>query len=121
LQQLLWIETLLKLSGGLVLLLTPMTAITVLGLPRTDSGFWPRLLGAVLIGLAAATFLEGRFGGASRGLGIAGCLLVNLAAATMVSAMLVLGTASRTKRGVVVLWLLVAALLLLSSFEIAHA
>jgi len=40
-----------------------------LGLPRTETGFWPRLLGALLIGLAGATFLEGSSPG-SRGLGL---------------------------------------------------
>lgn len=128
-QQLLWIETLLKLAGGLTLALAPLTAIRVLGLPGTDSGFWPRLLGAVLIGLAAATFLEGRFGGTPRGLGIAGCFLVNLAAVAMLIAQLVLsqprlraasGRPPQTRRGQAVLWLLVCLLSLLIVFEIAH-
>jgi len=119
-QQLLWIETLLKLSGGLVLALAPLTAIKVLGLPRTDSGFWPRLLGAVLIGMAAATYLEGRYAGATRGLGLAGSLLVNVATIGMLTTLLVLGRASTTQRGTAILWLLVAALTLLVVLEIAH-
>lgn len=123
-QQLLWIETLLKLSGGLVLALTPLTAIKILGLPRTDSGFWPRLLGAVLIGLAFATYLEGRFGGTPRGLGIAGCFLVNIAAVTMLVIQLVMshrrGQPTQTRRGEAVLWLLVTLLSLLIVVEIAH-
>ena len=119
-QQLLWIETLLKFSGGLVLALTPLTAIRVLGLPGTDSGFWPRLLGAVLIGLAAATYLEGRFGGTPRGLGLAGCFLVNVAAVAMLVSHMALSKGVQTRRGQSILWLLVAALLLLIVFEIAH-
>lgn len=124
-QQLLWIETLLKLSGGLVLALTPLTAIRLLGLPGTDSEFWPRLLGAVLIGLAAATYLEGRFGGTPRGLGLAGCFLINIAAVVMLTVHLVLsgsgqGRARQSRRGQSVLWLLVCLLLLLIVFEIAH-
>lgn len=124
-QQLLWIETLLKLSGGLVLALAPLTAIRLLGLPSTDSGFWPRLLGAVLIGLAAATFLEGKFGGTPRGLGIAGCFLINVAAIGMLVTQLVLarpqpGRPPQTRRGQAILWLLVCLLSLLVVIEIAH-
>lgn len=119
-QQLLWIETLLKFSGGLVLVLAPLTAIRLLGLPGTDSGFWPRLLGAVLIGLAAAIFFEGRFGGSPRGLGIAGCFMVNVAAVTMLVTHMVLSRSVQTRRGQSVLWLLIALLLLLMVFEIAH-
>lgn len=119
-QQLLWIETLLKLSGGLVLVLAPLTAIKVLGLPAAETGFWPRLLGAVLIGLGAAVFLEGRFGGLSRGLGIAGCLLVNMIAVTVIVSQLVLMKSPPTRRGPIILWLLVTLLLLLVAFEIAH-
>lgn len=119
-QQLLWIETLLKLSGGLVLVLAPLTAVKVLGLPTTDSAFWPRLLGAVLIGLAAALFVEGRFGGTPRGLGVAGCLVVNVIAAATIIGQLVLTRRPPTNRGQAVLWLLVILLLLLVAFEIAH-
>ncbi len=118
-QQLLWIETLLKLGAGLVLALVPAPAARMLGLARAETAFWPRLLGSVLLGLAAATFLEGRVPGA-RGLGLAGCLLVNLSVAGMLAALLVLGRATPTRRGRAVLWALVALLVLLSLFEIAH-
>ena len=116
-QQLLWIETLLKLASGLVLITAPLPAIRLLGLPRTESAFWPRLLGAVLMGLAAGTFLEGRIG--TRGMGLAGCLLVNLSVAGMLTTLLVLGRASTTRRGRLLLWALVAVLLGLSLLEIA--
>ena len=37
-QQLLWIETLLKLVPGLLLALAPLTTLRILGLPRPDTG-----------------------------------------------------------------------------------
>ena len=77
LQQLLWIETLLKLAGGLSLLLAPVTVIRLFGLPASNAALWPRLLGAVLVGLSAATYIEGAWPG-SRGLGLAGCIVINL-------------------------------------------
>ena len=91
--QLLWIETLLKLVFGLVLATVPLTAARLFGLSRPDSGFWPRLLGGVLIGLAAATFLEGWVKNA-HGLGLGGCLVINLAAAAILFALLVLDKAT---------------------------
>ena len=118
-QQLLWIETLLKLAGGLALVLAPLTVIRLLGLPEARSGFWPRLLGSVLIGLAAATFLEGTVSG-SRGLGLAGSIAVNLFAAAMIAVLLALEAGPSSRRGAVLLWLLAATLILLSLFEIAY-
>lgn len=120
LQQLLWIETLLKLAGGLLLALLPLTVGRLLGLPASTSGFWPRLLGALLIGMAAATYVEAQDRG-PRGLGIAGAILVNLAGAGMLIALLVLGRASTSSLGKALLWTLAATLVVLSLFEIAVA
>jgi hypothetical protein len=78
--QLLWIELVMKLAGGIVLLSIPLTAIKVLGLPRSETTFWPRLLGAVLIGLAAATFMDAsvRLG---HGLALGGSFVINVVSA----------------------------------------
>ena len=119
-QQLRGVETLLKLAGGLSLLLAPVTVIRLLGLPASAAGFWPRLLGALLVGLSAATYIEGAWPG-SPGLGLAGCIAVNLAAAAVVATAAVLGNGADTRRGRAALWLLVGALMLLVLFEIAEA
>ena len=119
-QQLLWIETLLKLAGGLSLAILPLSTARLLGLPVGTSGFWPRLLGAVLLGLAGAAFVEGSASG-SKGLGLGGAVLVNLACAGMLVALLVLGRATGTSRGRAMLWALAVSLLVLSLFEIAVA
>jgi hypothetical protein len=119
-QQLLWIETLLKLAGGLTLVLLPLTTARVLGLPVGASGLWPRMLGAVLVGLAGATFVEGSTSG-SRGLGLGGVVIINLACAAVLIALLVLGRAAATGRGRAMLWAVALLLLALSLFEIAVA
>ncbi len=116
-QQLLWIETLLKFSAGLVLVLAPLSTIKLLGLPRTESGFWPRLLGSVLIGLAAALFVEGSTPG-SRGLGLLGCVLVNFSAVSMLAGLLALEAGPSSARGRAVVWALVVVLVCLSVLEI---
>jgi len=116
-QQLLWIETLLKLSAGLLLVLAPMSVIKLLGLPRTETGFWPRLLGSVLIGLAGALFVEGRAPG-SQGLGLTGCVIVNFSAVSMMVGLLALEAGLPSARGRAVVWALVVLLVCLSVLEI---
>jgi hypothetical protein len=117
-EQLLWIEACLKLAGGLTLTVAPRTLARLLGLPSADQPFWPRLLGALLIGLAAASLLEARMQG---GLGLAGSIAVNLAGATMIGALLILGRAGNTRRGRLLLWLIAGALIVLGLVEIADA
>ncbi len=117
-QQLLFIETVLKLAGGLVLLLLPLTACSVFGLPKPQSGLWPRLLGAVLVGLAGATYIEGAT--EAHGLGMAGSGIINAVAATAILAMLALGAAGTSRRGRFILALLALALLFLCLLEIAQ-
>ena len=117
-EQLLWIEACLKLGTGLALVAAPRTLARLFGLPSADQPFWPRLLGALLIGLGVASLLEVRMQG---GLGLAGSIAVNLAGAAMIGALLVLGRAGRTMRGRFLLWLAAAALVVLSFVEIAYA
>jgi hypothetical protein len=118
--QLLWIETLLKLAGGLALLVAPLLTIKMLGLPPSASGFWPRVLGGVLIGISAATFIEGAWDG-SRGLGLAGLIVINIVSAAVIAASVLLRGSAGPRRGSLALWSLVVLLLVLVLFEIAHA
>ncbi|MGE0022737.1 MAG: ABC transporter permease [Hyphomicrobium sp.] len=117
--QLLWIETLLKLTAGAALVLAPLTAIKVLGLPPSANAFWPRLLGGVLIGLAAATFLEGATE-RGRGLGMAGLILINTAGGTVLAFSAAFGGSAPTRRGRLAQWSIVVLLFVLSLFEIAY-
>lgn len=118
-QQLLWIETLLKFAAGVVLVVMPGSTIKLLGLPRTDNGFWPRLLGAVLIGLAGALFLEGSSPG-SGGLGLSGCLIINFCAVSIMVALLALDAGPPARRGRAAMWSIVVLLIVLSILEIAN-
>jgi NO-binding membrane sensor protein with MHYT domain len=117
-EQLLWIEACLKLGIGLSLITVPRTLARLLGLPSADQPFWPRLLGALLIGLGIASLLEVRMQG---GLGLGGSVAVNLAGAGMIGALLMLGRAGKTRRGRFLLWVAAAALVALSLVEIAYA
>ena len=116
-QQLLWIETLLKLVPGLLLALAPLTTLRILGLPRPDTGFWPRLTGALLVGIAGALFIEGTHSG--HGLGLAGAIIINLSGATVLATLLALDRGPASTRGRAVVWALTCTLVILSVFEIA--
>ncbi|MEQ8822808.1 MAG: ABC transporter permease [Filomicrobium sp.] len=117
-QQLLYIETVLKLTGGLVLVFMPLMACRVLGLPRPKSGLWPRLLGAVLLGLAGATYIEG--GTELRGLGMAGCAIINLVSVIVILSLIALDGAGVTRRAKASMALLSVTLMVLGILEIAQ-
>ena len=118
-QQLLTVEFLLKLAAGLMLVLAPLGVIKLLGLPRAETGFWPRLLGALLIGLAGALYVEGRAPG-SHGLGLTGCVIVNFFAVSMLGGMLALEAGPPSARGRAVVWAIVVLLVCLSVLEIIN-
>ncbi len=118
-QQLLWIETLLKGSTGLLLVLAPLSTIRFLGLAPAQASFWPRLLGILLLGIAGAIFLEGSRPG-SHGLGLAGCLIINFSAVLMLTVAMVLDKSPIAGRGRALLWALVIVLLWLCALELAN-
>lgn len=120
LEQLIWIEIVLKLSGGLILLFAPRTFARVAGLPAVGEPFWPRCLGGILVGLALASFLESRVL-ERHGLGLAGSIAINFTAAFTLGALLILGQAGRTRRGRALIAVLIAVLVILGLVEIAWA
>lgn len=118
-QQLLWLETLLKVSAGLMLVLAPGVSIKILGLPPAGHAFWTRALGALLIGCGAAAYIEGAWTG-SRGLGLAGLVIINLLSAGVLAVTAMLGGGAATRRGQALVWGTVVLLFVLSLVEIAH-
>ncbi|MFM9939574.1 MAG: ABC transporter permease [Hyphomicrobiaceae bacterium] len=116
--QLLWIEVIVKLAGGLLLLLAPRLLARALGLPPAESPFWPRLLGGVLIGIAAAAFVEVKLKTGS-GLGLGGAIAINLAGVACLGALLILGQGGPLRRGRAVLWLVAGVFATLALVEIA--
>jgi len=119
--QLIWIEIALKGGIGLILLLAPLTVARVLGLPRSDSGLWPRLLGAALVALAGAYLVEGTLAGRTAGLGPGGSVALNLTAAVMMAAVTFMSSPTMSRRGRIVLWLLAFVVAVLGLAELAVA
>jgi len=120
--QLLWIETLLKFTCGVVLLMAPITAARLLGLPHGNVGFWPRLLGALLAGLAFVIYLEGASGtgggsGRHAGISLTGIAIINATTVAVLLACIVLRLV-KPVRGIVVLWSIVLVLFGLAVLEL---
>lgn len=117
--QLLWLETLLKVLAGLPLMVAPIATAKLLGLPAPSAPLWPRLLGALLVGVGLAAYIQGSTV-TGKGLGFVGAIVINLLAAGVIAALLVLDRAAQTTRGRSVLWVTVVILVLLSLLELAQ-
>lgn len=120
--QLLWVEFVLKLAAGAVLVLAPRATIKAFGLPAASGTvpFWPRVAGVLLVAIAGASFLQGWLG-RSNGLGLAGSALINASLAAMLFITLGLRGGSLMRRGRILFWLLGILLATASVIEIAYA
>jgi len=116
--QILWFETILKFSAGIALLGFPVSLARLLGLPHGNVGFWARLLGGILIGLAGAIYVEASQPGV-RGLGFSGLVIINTTAVLLMMS-LIMTKQIESWRGNAMLWVVCGALLLLTMFEIAQ-
>ena len=116
--QILFLEVLIKLASGVPLFLAPLSTIKLCGLYCPPTGFWPRLVGALLLGLAVATFIEIRLP-QSKGLGLHGLIAINLIAAGSIAAHLIMHSGAPAGRGRLMLWLATALLFTLALAEIS--
>ena len=119
-EQILWAEITIKAITGGVLVFAPLTALALLGIERPEAGFWPRLLGAVTLGIAAGIWIGLQFPAAKGAIGPGGQIPINLAAAGALIAPLILGKAAPSRRGKLVIAASAVLLLGLAFLEIAH-
>ena len=117
--------TLLRVDGainlvlGLLLMAFPSGLVEALGVPPTEDRFYPTVLGAVLFGMGIALLLESnRLPGGIIGLGLGGAIAINLAAAGVLIVWLIWGDLEIPTRGWVLLGVLAAGLVTISSFEL---
>lgn len=99
---------------GLPLLFAPAPVARVLGLPEATPGFYPRVLGGVLTGIATALVVERRRGasGGSVGLGTGGAIAINTLGGGAVAWWLLSAEAGRLpRRGRSVLWAVASSVL----------
>ena len=111
---LLVLDGIINLILGILLLLFPAGMINILGLPKSNTHFYPTILGAVLFGIGIALFIE-RYEKERniRGLGLGGAIAINLCGAIALLVWLLFGQFSIPLRGYITLW--VVAMLVLGT------
>jgi NO-binding membrane sensor protein with MHYT domain len=105
----------INLVLGALLVAFPASVVEILGVPTTQSAFYPSILGAVLFGIGVALFLQ--FKGLS-GLGLQGAIAINLCGGFVLGCWLAFGSLALPIRGFIFLWSFVAVLIGLSAVEL---
>lgn len=118
--QILWFEIFYKGLIGIALLTIPVAAARTVGLPRPNSGFWPRLVGTLSLALAFGVLVGTTFPDARGGLGPSSLIAINLVGVAGLVAPLVLGAGPATRRGRIFIILNAILLGILAFLEIAH-
>jgi hypothetical protein len=112
---LLFTDGVINLALGLLLLIFPDRIVQLLGVPPSDPAFYPKILGAVLIGIGLALFIDITIPGG--GLGLWGAIAINICGGSILGALLLFGGLSLAVRGYIFLWLLVGILVGISFLE----
>ncbi len=102
---LLIIDGWINLVLGILLLASPLGLIEWLGLPPASTGFYPSILGAVILGIGIALFIE--VYGTARllgGLGLSGAISINLIGSLVLIIWLIVDPFELPLRGYLVLW-----------------
>ncbi len=115
---LLTIDAIINLALGVLLVTFPAPLVEVLGMPDAP-GFYPNILGGVLIGIGIALLTErGSQGRHSSGLGLNGAIAINLCGGLVLAGWLTFGELAIPLRGYILLWGLVILLLGVSFAEL---
>jgi hypothetical protein len=112
---LLLVDAIINLGLGTLLIFFPGWLVVALGVPATESAFYPSILGAILFGIGIALLIE-RSGG--RGLALGGAIAINLSGGAILGMWLMFGGLALPLRGLLFLWGLVVMLLGISTIEI---
>jgi hypothetical protein len=120
-QQILWAEVTIKAVVGIVLLIAPLVALTLVGIQKPDAGFWPRVTGALTLAIAASIWIGLKFPNARGSIGPAALVVINLISAATLLTASVMGAAAPTRRGKIIVAVGAVVLLLFGFLEIAHA
>jgi hypothetical protein len=105
---LLTIDGIVNIALGILLLLMPSGLAEILGVPRSNSDFYPTILGGAILGIGIALLME-RYGYKRniRGLGLGGAIAINFCAATVLLIWLLSGSLNLPVRGQLLLWSIV--------------
>ena len=116
---LLFIDCIVNILLGLLLLLFPFGIIGLLGLPETNTNFYPSILGAVILGIGLALLFElVGYKKHFRGLGLGGAILINILGSLVLLFWLAFGSLSIPIKGQVILWAVGLIVLLIGIAEL---
>jgi hypothetical protein len=115
---LIFIDGVFNLLIGSILLLFPLGMGTYLGLPISESSFYPILLGAVIFGIGIALMLEWKGSREKyRGLGLEGAITINFLGGGALLLLLLLAQLQIPMRGMIILWIVAIAVLIIGVVE----
>ena len=103
--------------GGL-LISFPRPIVDALGVPASQSAFYPSIFGGVLVGIGIALIIQIARRERPDGLGLWGAVAINLCGGFLLAAWLLLGDLEIPVRGHIFLWSLVAVLVGVSLAEL---
>jgi O-antigen/teichoic acid export membrane protein len=102
---LLVIDSTVNIVIGIILLCFPLGIGDYLELPKSDNNLYPTILGAIILGIGIALFIEYKyFEKGKRGLGIEGAIIINIIASSALMIFLVFGNLNISLLGTVILW-----------------
>ena len=116
------VDAFINAGLGVMLLAFPFFS-EALGVPKTDTLFYPNILGAVLVGVAVGLFIEAirKEYGKYVGLGLIGAISINICGGIVLTLWLLFGRLALPMRGQIFLWSLAFVLVILSGVELIFA
>ena len=117
---LLWIDAVVNVILGALLLLFPAGMLDLLGLPAVANYFYTTILGAIIFGIGIALLID-LFGASHgfRGLGLAGAIVINLCGGGALLIWLLFSPFDLPIRGDVALWTVAIIVLGIGIVELA--
>lgn len=114
----LMVDAVINVILGILLITFHPKVIHILGVPEAQQIFYPTVLGAVLLGIGVALFIQCfRRPDGLAGLGLGGAIAINLCGGVMLAIWLISGSLNLPLRGKIFLWGLVAVLIGISAIE----
>ncbi|MBN2614590.1 MAG: hypothetical protein JXR71_02755 [Bacteroidales bacterium] len=114
------IDAFINLILGILLLFFNSGLAALLGVPASNTNFYPNILGGIFIGITLALAIEALKKEESRwvGLGLMGAISINMSGGIILTLWLVFGGLKLPVQGLIFLWSLAIILLIISSVEL---
>jgi len=112
-------DSIINLALGLLLLLFPAGVMDLLGLPPSNTFFYPTILGGVIFGIGIALGIELLFYPKLHGLGLAGAITINFSGGLVLIYWLLFATMEIPLKGLILLWIVAILVLGIGILEVA--